>query len=252
MDLFNEAVKIVLEAGEQLVRRKGIEKVSEKSRTDYVTEVDVCVQKFIFQKLSQLDSSVQYLGEEKDNREIDPQGRIWILDPVDGTTNLIHDFQHSVISLAYKEAGETSFGIIYNPFAHEMFTGKRGSGAFLNGKKIFISKTQALSQSLISTGTTPGSREGADRIFARMRRIYDCCQDIRRLGTAALELAYVACGRLDGFYEEHLKIWDYAAGKLLVEEAGGIVLADSQRVFASAPGIAEEFLRIAEQEEKAG
>ena len=168
---------------------------------------------------------------------------------MDGTTNLIHDFQHSVISLAYQEAGEVQFGIVYNPFSRELFSGKKGSGAFLNDRRISVSNVRSLSQSLISIGTAPGCRKDADRAFARMRRIYDRCQDIRRVGTAALELAYVACGRLDGFYEGHLHIWDYGAGKLLVEEAGGIVLADQERVFASAPGIAEEFRCIAEEEE---
>ncbi len=249
MDVFSEAIKIVLEAGRQLTERKGIDDISEKGPTDYVTAVDIRVQKMIFEKLSQIDPDVQFLGEEKDNEEIDLQGKIWILDPVDGTTNLIHDFQHSVISLAYQEAGEVQFGIVYNPFSRELFSGKKGSGAFLNDRRISVSNVRSLSQSLISIGTAPGCREDADRAFARMRRIYDRCQDIRRVGTAALELAYVACGRLDGFYEGHLHIWDYGAGKLLVEEAGGIVLADQERVFASAPGIAEEFRCIAEEEE---
>ena len=250
MNLYSRAMDIVLEAGNELIEREGIERISEKSKTDYVTEVDIRVQKMIFEKLSRLDPTVQFLGEEKDNRKIDPHGKIWILDPVDGTTNLIHDFQHSVISLAYQEAGDVQFGIVYNPFSRELFSGKKGSGAYLNDRKISVSNVRSLSQSLISIGTAPGCREDADRAFARMRRIYDCCQDIRRVGTAALELAYVACGRLDGFYEGHLHIWDYAAGKLLVEEAGGIVLADQERVFASAPGIAEEFRCIAEEEEK--
>ena len=250
MNLYSRAMDIVLEAGNELIEREGIERISEKSKTDYVTEVDIRVQKIIFEKLSQLDSSIQFLGEEKDNQEIDMNGKIWILDPVDGTTNLIHDFQHSVISLAYAEAGEIQFGIVYNPFSHEFFRAGKGQGAFLNEEQIFVSKASSLSQSLISIGTAPGCREDADRAFARMRRIYDRCQDVRRIGSAALELAYVACGRLEGFYEGHLKLWDYAAGKLLVEEAGGTVLADPERVFASAPGIAEEFLYIAEKAEE--
>ena len=250
MALYSQAIEIVLEAGEQLINREGIHKISEKGQTDYVTAVDIRVQKTIFQKLSQIDPDMQFLGEEKDNQEIDPEGKVWILDPVDGTTNLIHDFHHSVISLAYSEGGEIQFGIVYDPFSHEMFGARKGKGAYLNKERIFVSKAEKLSQSLISIGTAPGCREDADRAFARMRRVYDKCQDVRRIGSAALELAYVACGRLEGFYEGHLKIWDYAAGKLLVEEAGGIVLADKERVFASAPGIAEEFRCIAEEEEK--
>lgn len=153
MDLFSEAIKIVLEAGRQLTERKGIDDISEKGPTDYVTAVDIRVQKMIFEKLSQIEPDVQFLGEEKDNEEIDPQGKIWILDPVDGTTNLIHDFQHSVISLAYQEAGEVQFGIVYNPFSRELFSGKKGSGAFLNDRRISVSNVRSLSQSLISIGT---------------------------------------------------------------------------------------------------
>lgn len=103
MDLYTEAVRIVLEAGKQLIERKGIENVMEKGITDYVTDVDVRVQKVICQKLLQLDPSIQFMGEEKDNQEIDWDKRLWILDPVDGTTNLMHDFHHSVISLAYAD-----------------------------------------------------------------------------------------------------------------------------------------------------
>lgn len=251
MDLFSEALTIVLEAGRELTERRGIEEISEKGPADYVTAVDIRVQNMIFEKLSRSDPAVQFLGEEKDNRKIDPWGKIWILDPVDGTTNLMHDFQHSVISLAYQEGGAVQFGIVYNPFSRELFSGKKGSGAFLNNRRIAVSNVRSLSKSLIGVGTAPGCREDADRTFARMRRIYDRCQDIRRVGAAALDLAYVACGRLDGFYEGHLHIWDYAAGKLLVEEAGGIVRADQERVFASAPGIAEELRCIAEEEESA-
>ena len=220
MALYSQAIEIVLEAGEQLIEREGVHKISEKGQTDYVTAVDIRVQKTIFQKLSQIDPDMQFLGEEKDNQEIDPEGKVWILDPVDGT------------------------------FSHEMFGARKGKGAYLNKERIFVSKAEKLSQSLISIGTAPGYREEADRAISRMSRVYDKCQDVRRIGSAALELAYVACGRLEGFYEGHLKIWDYAAGKLLVEEAGGIVLADKERVFASAPGIAEEFRCIAEEEEK--
>ena len=182
---------------------------------------------------------------------IDRKGSIWILDPVDGTTNLIHDFQHSTISLAYAKGGKILFGVVYDPFHEECFTAELGKGAFLNGKPIQVSKKEQLGDCLTAIGTSPGCREHADENFARMRRIYDQCQDIRRIGSAALELSYVACGRLDGFYEENLKIWDYAAGSLLVTEAGGTTVIEGPDTMACTPKIREEFqklLKITEEE----
>lgn len=246
MDLYTEAVRIVLEAGKQLIERKGIENVMEKGITDYVTDVDVRVQKVICQKLLQLDPSIQFVGEEKDNQEIDWDKKLWILDPVDGTTNLMHDFHHSVISLAYAEKREIQFGVVYNPYSGEVFEARLGKGAFLNQQPIRVSGRQKIGQCLISMGTAPGHRECADETFKKMRKVYDKCQDIRRIGTAALELAYVACGRLDAFFEERLKIWDYAAGLLLVREAGGIAEASEQRVIASTPAVMDCFKEVVE------
>lgn len=239
--LFEKAVKIVKKNGEELIERDGADAIREKGRTDYVTEVDVRVQRQIFEALKELDPAAQFLGEEKENQGIDREGSIWILDPVDGTTNLIHDFQHSTISLAYAKGGKVRFGVVYDPFREECFTAELGKGAFLNGRPIQVSGKKRLEDCLIAMGTSPGCREHADENFARMRRVYDRCQDIRRIGSAALELSYVACGRLDGFYEENLKIWDYAAGSLLVTEAGGTMAADRPDTMACTPEIREEF-----------
>lgn len=239
--LFEKAVKIVKKNGEELIERDGADAIREKGRTDYVTEVDVRVQRQIFEALKELDPAAQFLGEEKENQGIDREGSIWILDPVDGTTNLIHDFQHSTISLAYAKGGKVRFGVVYDPFREECFTAELGKGAFLNGRPIQVSGKKRLDDCLIAMGTSPGCREHSDENFARMRRVYDRCQDIRRIGSAALELSYVACGRLDGFYEENLKIWDYAAGSLLVTEADGTMVADRPDTMACTPEIREEF-----------
>lgn len=244
MDLYQEAKEIIIKAGEQVLERNGIEEIKEKGKADYVTAVDFQVQQLIFKKLLELDDSIQFLGEEKDNEEIDFHKNIWILDPVDGTTNLIHDFQHSVISLAYYEQGKVQFGIVYNPFSKELFEAKLGEGAYRNGEKIKVSQNENLSECLIGMGTAPTYRQNADTNFKRMRNVYDGCQDIRRIGSTALELCYVACGRLDGFFEENLKIWDYAAGKLLVQEAGGQVEILKNKVIASNPAIMEAFKKI--------
>lgn len=248
--LFEQAVAIVKKYGQELITRDGADIIREKSRTDYVTDVDIRVQKQIFEELKKIQPEAQFLGEEKDNQHIDKEESTWILDPVDGTTNLIHDFLHSTISLAYRRNGKILFGVVYDPYRQECFTAELGRGAFLNGCPIHVREKKNLDQCLIAMGTSPGCRKHCDENFARMRNVFEKCQDIRRLGSAALELSYVACGRLEGFYEEYLKIWDYAAGSLLVTEAGGRFLHSETYTAACVPGIQEEFfglLKITEE-----
>ncbi len=145
----------------------------------------------------------------------------WILDPVDGTTNLMHDYQHSVVSLALCRGKEIVWGIVYDPFHDELFSAVKGEGSFLNGKPIHVSSAQKLPETIIGVGTA--KRELAEENFARFLKVYENSQYIRRLGSAALELAYTACGRQGGYFEVYLNPWDYAAGMLLVQEAGGKV-----------------------------
>ena len=246
MDLFETAKIIVLRAGQQLMDRDGAQEISEKTETDFVTAVDLRVQRMIFEELSALDPSVQFIGEEKDNREVDRHGKVWILDPVDGTTNFIHDFHHSVISLAYAEQRVTKYGIVYCPYTGEVIEARLGEGAWCNGVPMKVSQKTSLSQCLISTGTSPAYRDCTDVTFARMRRIFERCQDIRRIGSAALELSYLACGRLDGFYEEILKLWDYAAAQLMIREAGGIAVEYGEGFLAGTPKIMEELRTVIE------
>lgn len=221
MVLLEQASAIVRETGKLLFCREMAEQVREKGRTDFVTDVDTEVQAQIRKQLSELDTSIQFLGEEESDLSMNLQRPTWVLDPVDGTTNLIHSFHHSAISLALVQEGNVLLGIIYNPYANELFATVSGGGAFCNGKRIHVSNARFLTDSLCSVGTNPGRREGAESAFHRMRAIYDRCHDIRRIGAASIELCYVACGRLDCYLEHGLKPWDYAAGMLLVEEAGG-------------------------------
>lgn len=195
----------------------------EKGEKDYVTEVDLQVQSRVTEQLHARYPQVQMLAEEKDNATVDTQGDYWILDPVDGTSNLMHDFHHSALSLGYCEEGELEFGMIYNPFTDELFWAQRGKGAFLNDDPIHVSNRKTLEESLILFGTCPYHRERSAEDFELFRRVFLRSQDVRRLGSAALDLAYIACGRSDLFFERDLKPWDYAAGLILVEEAGGIV-----------------------------
>lgn len=223
--LAEQAEEAVREAGALLTDPAAVQTILSKSPTDFVTNVDLAVQSLLRDRLFQLAPAVQFLGEEGDHTAIDPGRPFWILDPVDGTTNLIHRFQHSAVSLALAEDGQVTFGVVYHPYTQECFTTRRGGGAFQNGRPIRVSGTIRLAESLLSAGTVPGRRELADEAFRQMRALYDRCQDVRRTGCASLDLCYVACGRLDGYVELSLQPWDYAAGMLIVAEAGGRVTA---------------------------
>lgn len=223
--LIEQAVKVVRKAGALLTDQSAVRNIWAKSETDFVTNVDVTVQETLKAQLASLAPEIQFMGEEQDNSRLDWHRPCWILDPVDGTTNLIHSFRHSAVSLALSEAGQILFGVVYNPYSGECFTARRGQGAFCNGSPIRVSGADRLEDSLLCAGTVPGRRELADKAFCQMRNLYNVCQDIRRTGCASLDLCWVACGRLDGYVELFLQPWDYAAGLLIVNEAGGRITA---------------------------
>ncbi|HIT66872.1 MAG TPA: inositol monophosphatase [Candidatus Merdisoma merdipullorum] len=193
-----------------------------KGLADFVTQVDTNIQNFLSEKLHELNPDIQFLGEEEGLHAM--QGdTFWILDPIDGTTNLIHDYQHSTVSLGLYEKGEIVMGIIYDPFREEIFHAEKGKGSFRNGEPIHVAPDKGLSDTIVAIGTAPYQKELAPENFRRFERIFTKCQDIRRTGSAAMDLAYVACGRIGGFFEARLQPWDFAAGLLLVAEAGGKV-----------------------------
>ena len=215
IDLVHRTRSIILDQGR-------VSRVSEKGRADYVTGADRGVQDFLARELALLAPEVGLYAEEQINEAPDPGRAYWILDPVDGTTNLIHDYQLSAVSLGLCERGRMTFGVVYNPFADETFTAERGGGAFLNGRPVHVSACTAFRDSLISFGATPYRKEMARILFPVYQRIYEQIADFRRGGSAALELCHVAAGRLDGYFEGDLKPWDYAAGRLIAEEAGAV------------------------------
>lgn len=214
---------LLKKAGKLFADRNAAAHTREKGIADYVTEVDFAVQQFIRGRLEELYPEVQFLSEEKSNEEIDKNGLVWVLDPVDGTTNLIHDYRASVISLALMQEGSVVLGMIYNPYTDELFSAQKGKGSYCNGQKIEVSGAETIEKCLIAIGTSPYYKEMAEENFKVFQAIFKDCQDIRRSGSAALDLAYVACGRIEAYFERNLKIWDYAAGMLLVREAGGRV-----------------------------
>ena len=196
--------------------------VTQKGIGDFVTQVDLSVQTYLQAVLGDEYPQIQFMGEEDNERNLDESKPAWILDPIDGTSNLIFNLEHSAVSLALYDGEQIVFGVIYNPYKEETFHAIRGQGSFLNGEPIHVNAEQNLADCLIAFGTNPYARIDKQKYFHYLCDLQLRCVDLRRFGSAALDLAYVACGRYGGFIEPYLKPWDIAAGRLLIEEAGGV------------------------------
>lgn len=197
--------------------------VDEKSgRANFVTTYDKLVQETIKAKLFEIMPSAKFVGEEEDTHESIREGYAFIVDPIDGTTNFIKDYHHSAISVALLKDSQPVFGVIYNPYLDEMFTAIKGKGSFLNGKPIHASQ-EPLSNGIVLIGTSPYYEELSEKTFKMAFEYFRKGLDIRRSGSAALDLCAVASGRAELFCELILSPWDYAAGSLIVEEAGGVI-----------------------------
>lgn len=198
------------------VRHKGV--------IDLVTEADVAAEKRVLAVLQAYGRDIGILAEESQSVYAgDPTGPVWIIDPLDGTTNFAHSFPSFCVSIAYAHGAESRVGVIYAPMQDELFCACKGCGAWLNGEAISVSSVAALQESLLGTGFPYAIAEEVDNVVAALKRFLLRTQGIRRAGAAAMDLAYLACGRLDGFWEVNLKPWDTAAGILLVSEAGGML-----------------------------
>ncbi|MDH5432397.1 MAG: inositol monophosphatase [Gammaproteobacteria bacterium] len=220
------AVRAVRKAGSFVIREwDKIRTIESKSKNDYVTNIDVLAEQLIIDTISHSYSDHAFLGEESGvSGESEYQ---WIIDPIDGTTNFIHKVPHWAISIACRYRGKTEIGVVYDPVREELFTAIRGRGAQHNDRRIRVSATNDIENSILATGFPFRNEQQLDEYLKIFKTLYPHCSDMRRAGSAALDLAYVAAGRYDGFWEYGLSDWDTAAGALLVTEAGGMV-ADMQ------------------------
>jgi myo-inositol-1(or 4)-monophosphatase len=224
--LLNFAVQLAHDAGLILTERMGRKslQIANKGVIDLVTEADLAAERFIIERIQSYYPRHAILAEESGaTHSVEGSSEFkWIIDPLDGTTNYAHGYPCFCVSIALERAGEVVMGVIYDPIKDEMFAAERGLGATLNGRRIRVSEADELSRSMVCTGFPYDVRDRGD--FARHFAAFIMkAQAIRRDGSAALDLANVACGRFDGFFEEGLRPWDVAAGVLLVEEAGGRV-----------------------------
>ncbi len=200
------------------------EKIEYKDLNNLVSYVDKEAEKLLIAALRDLLPEASFITEEgMSGMEPDPTALNWIIDPLDGTTNFIHGLPVYCVSVALAKGKEVLVGVIHEPSRDEMFYGWQGGGAWLNGKKISVSNIETLQESLVATGFPYHQFEKQERYMNILALLMQKTQGLRRMGAAAVDLAYVAAGRFDGFYEYNLNSWDMAAGVLLINEAGGIV-----------------------------
>jgi myo-inositol-1(or 4)-monophosphatase len=220
--MFDLACKAAAETGEVLSRKQQSEfTISKKGRVDLVTEMDLLAEALIIDRIHTHFPEHQILAEEG-GASVGSVPIKWIIDPLDGTTNYAHGYRFFSVSIGVELEGEIVLGVVYDPICDELFSSIRGEGAKLNGRTISVSEETDLLDSLLCTGFSYGEEEIDQnlRLFNQMTRV---ARSIRRDGSAALDLCYIACGRFDGFWELSLNPWDVAAGTLIVKEAGGSV-----------------------------
>ncbi len=205
--------------------------VEKKGAIDLVTEADVASEEAIIEVIRTAFPDHTILAEESGVLPgTDPHE--WIIDPLDGTTNYAHHLPEFSLSIAFALEGEMTFGLILNPVGRELFCATRGQGAELNGRPIRVSRTKSVRESLLVTGFPYDLEPVIDPLMRRLERCLLAAQGVRRLGSAALDLCYVACGRFDGFWEQNLAPWDTAAGWIIAQEAGGMVSDFSQGAYS--------------------
>ena len=251
--MLNTAVKAARRAGNIIVRATrnlDVVVVREKAANDFVTEVDREAERAIITTLHEAYPGHAILAEESGASGTSEFQ--WIIDPLDGTTNFLHGFPQYCISIALEHRGIVTQGVIYDPVKNDLFTASRGRGAYLNENRIRVSKRLQLKSSLVGTGFPFKELVHLDAYMAMLRDMMKGTAGVRRAGSAALDLAYVAAGRLDGFWELGLARWDMAAGSLLITEAGGLVgdlqgnegFMQSGYIVAGNPKVFGEMLRL--------
>jgi myo-inositol-1(or 4)-monophosphatase len=223
VDYLETAIDLSRAAGDLLNYYAGREKLVEfKGQANLVTVADKKSEELIIGGILARYPSHSILAEESGVTQ--PGAPVqWIIDPLDGTTNFAHGYPFYCVSIAVEENGEIVCGVVYDPVRDELFTAARGSGAFCNGEPIRVSNVDVLSKALLITGFPYNFRERLQTVISQFEKFLVASQAVRRGGSAALDLCYVACGRLDGFWELYLQPWDTAAGRIILEEAGGKV-----------------------------
>jgi len=232
-NLIQVMIDATRKAGRKLARDFGEVaelQVSKKGPADFVSAADMKAEQVLVEELSRLRPGYGFLAEERGAVEGTDKSHRWIIDPLDGTTNFLHAIPHYCISVALEREGELVAGVIHNPATNEIFWAEKGKGAFLNNeKRLRVAARKHLDESVLATGIPFLGKPGHGQFLKELHQITQRVAGVRRFGSAALDLAYVAAGRFDGFWERDLKPWDMAAGALMIIEAGGkVTTADGE------------------------
>ena len=215
-----------MKASRSLIRDFGeIEnlQVSEKGPGDFVTSADKRTEKILIDELQKAHPEYGFVTEESGILNKSNLKNRWIIDPIDGTMNFLNGIPQFAISIGYEEDGEIKSGVIFNPITNEMFCAEKGNGAYLNNSRIRVSKKKKIKDALLVTGGPKGASKIKDKIFSEYIKVSNNVSNVRKFGSAALDIAYVACGRFDGYWQRELNYWDIAAGIIILKEAGGFV-----------------------------
>ncbi len=225
--------------------------VSSKGAGDFVSRADIAAEKTIREELMGTRPNYGWVGEESDAVEGKDPTRRWIVDPLDGTTNFLHGMPHWAVSIALEFKGEIVAGVVYDPAKDEMFMAEKGQGAWMNDQRLRVSDRSRMIECVFAAGIPFGGRPGLPETIQDLARLMPACAGVRRWGAAALDLAYVAAGRFDGYWERGINIWDIAAGALIVREAGGFVepidpdgRLEDGTVIAGNAAVYESFARV--------
>jgi myo-inositol-1(or 4)-monophosphatase len=250
--MLNIAVKAARRAG-AVINRAALEgglEVRAKNRNDFVTQVDRAAEQAVIDVIRRAYPDHSFLAEESGAAPGARPEYLWVIDPLDGTTNYIHGFPQYCVSIALEHRGTLTQAVVYDPAKNELFTASRGRGAFLDDRRMRVSKCAHLKDALVGTGFPFKELSRLELYLRQLRTLMSTCAGVRRAGSAALDLAYVAAGRMDAFWEMGLSRWDMAAGALLIQEAGGLVsdlqggsgFLDSGDIVAATPKVLPELL----------
>jgi myo-inositol-1(or 4)-monophosphatase len=197
--------------------------ISMKGPADFVTSADKRTEKILIEELTKARPGYGFLGEEGGGIDGADKTHRFVIDPIDGTSNFMHGIPHFAISIGLEREGQMVAGVVYNPATDDLFTAEKGHGAYLNNKRLRVAARQDLASCLIATGLPFKGRDGRARALAETDAVLDVTAGIRRFGAASLDMAWTAAGRIDGYWERDIQLWDVAAGIVLVREAGGVV-----------------------------
>lgn len=251
----NIMIKAARKAGRSLVKDfREVEnlQVSMKGAGDFVSRADIAAENILKEELMGARPTYGWLGEEGGGAEGEDPTRRWIVDPLDGTTNFLHGLPHWAISIALEHKGQVVAGVVYDAAKDEMFFAERGAGAWMNDTRLRVSSRHRMIESIFATGVPFGGRADLPLTLQDLARLMPACAGVRRWGAAALDLAYVAAGRYEGFWERRLNAWDVAAGVIIVKEAGGFVqgidpegnVVEDGDVIAANEAIFEQFAKV--------